>query len=146
MTYNEDDKKVYQTDLIHKSDIIEAVKEKLPTYMHGDVIRIINSVPIAKVKQKVIAKIHYDEDKLKDKVMASLKEEFGRNELKHGYWVWDKNGMDWNIGAWRCSECGARNSNIGSSGTPMLDNPMNWSGSKFCPNCGVKMGYKNEVH
>lgn len=134
MTYNEDDKKVYQTDLIHKSDAIEAVKEKLPTYMHGDVIRIINSIPIAKVKQKVIAKIHYDEDILKDKVMASLKEEFSQFDSKHGHWIWRLADNGWADHI--CSECGfTENTDIHVS--------LKWN---YCPNCGVKMEYKDETN
>ena len=57
-------------------------------------------------------------------------------ERKRGEWIWDKDGMDWNIGAWRCSECGSRNANIGCNGN---ENPMLWSGSRFCPNCGADM-------
>ena len=123
MTYNEDDKKIYQTDLIHKSDAIEAVKEKLPTYMHGDVIRIINSIPIAKVKQKVIAKIYYDEDILKDKVMASLKEEFSQLDSKRGTYHDEQHPIDWYAHPHICDECG-----------------RSWLGeTNYCPNCGVKM-------
>ncbi len=52
------------------------------------------------------------------------------------HWYWDKDGMDWNIGAWRCSACKAR--------SPMWWNcdkgsPMHKSGHKFCPNCGARM-------
>ena len=56
---------------------------------------------------------------------------------KHGHWVFDPDGMDWNIPAWKCSECHCRNDNI----PPNLErtNPLRWSGSKFCPNCGAKM-------
>lgn len=65
-------------------------------------------------------------------------------EQKHGHWVLDPDGMDWNIPAWRCSECGCRNDNI----PPNLEktNPRRWSGSRFCPNCGAKMdeGVKQE--
>ena len=57
-------------------------------------------------------------------------------ERKRGKWIWDKDGVDWNIGAWCCSECGSRNANIGCNGN---ENPMWWSGSRFCPNCGADM-------
>ena len=58
-------------------------------------------------------------------------------EQKHGHWVLDHDGMDWNIPAWRCSVCGCRNDNI----PPNLEktNPRRWSGSRFCPNCGAQM-------
>ena len=62
--------------------------------------------------------------------------EHGLTEPKRGEWIWDKDGIDWNIGAWRCSECGSRNANIGCNGN---ENPMRWSGSRFCPNCGADM-------
>lgn len=58
-------------------------------------------------------------------------------EQKHGHWIFDPNGMDWNIPAWCCSECHCRNDNI----PPNMEkvNPLRWSGSKFCPNCGAVM-------
>lgn len=57
-------------------------------------------------------------------------------EVKHGRWVYDPDGMDWNIGAWRCSECGCKNGNLGSYSST---NPYHCAGSKFCPHCGAKM-------
>ena len=58
-------------------------------------------------------------------------------------WVWDKDGMDWNLGAWVCSKCGARNGNIhaGKEG-----NPLRWSGTKYCPNCGRKIIQEEREH
>jgi hypothetical protein len=52
------------------------------------------------------------------------------------HWYWDKDGMDWGIGAWRCSACKAM--------SPMWWNcdrgsPMHKSGHNFCPNCGADM-------
>lgn len=57
-------------------------------------------------------------------------------EVKHGKWIWDPNGMDWGLGTWQCSECACRNNNL-----PMNNriNPLVFSGSKYCPNCGAKM-------
>ena len=57
-------------------------------------------------------------------------------ERKKGQWIWDDDGMDWGIGAWRCSSCKAR--------SPMWwnterTNPRNKSGHCFCPNCGAEM-------
>lgn len=51
-------------------------------------------------------------------------------------WVWDKNGADWNIGAWRCESCGSRNHNLPNDESI---NPYNWAGTKYCPNCGRRM-------
>ena len=57
-------------------------------------------------------------------------------EARHGEWVWNKDGMDWNIGAWMCSVCGRM--------SPMWWNtdrtsPRHKSGHGYCPNCGAKM-------
>lgn len=54
----------------------------------------------------------------------------------HAHWKYDPNGMDWNIGAWRCSVCGCRNNNIGCDEKL---NPLLFAGSKYCPNCGARM-------
>lgn len=58
----------------------------------------------------------------------------------HGRWGWDPNGMDWNLGAFVCSECGCLNHNLPDDRW----NPYMFTGSKFCPNCGAKMD-KEEV-
>ncbi len=52
------------------------------------------------------------------------------------HWYWDKDGMDWGIGAWRCSAC--------KTMSPMWWNadrgsPMHKSGHRYCPNCGAAM-------
>ena len=65
-------------------------------------------------------------------------------EPKTGQWVYDENGMDWNLGAWVCSKCHMRNDNIPpgikfNDGWRKVGNPYMWQGSKFCPNCGVRM-------
>lgn len=52
------------------------------------------------------------------------------------FWKYDKDAIDWNIGGWCCSECGCRNANLGREPD---ENPMKWSGSKYCPNCGRKI-------
>ena len=59
----------------------------------------------------------------------------------HGHWIYDPNGMDWNLGAWRCSKCGCKNNNIG--GDERI-NPLLFAGSKYCPNCGCKMNGDTE--
>lgn len=56
-----------------------------------------------------------------------------------GKWVLDPNGMDWNIPAWRCSECGFVANYIGVEANGLGSNPMNWAGSNYCPNCGARM-------
>lgn len=65
-------------------------------------------------------------------------------ERKTGTWIYDENGMDWNLGAWVCSECHCRNDNIptvikfGNEYKRIAD-PRSWQGSRFCPNCGADM-------
>jgi DNA-binding XRE family transcriptional regulator len=72
-----------------------------------------------------------------DCVDIDLVEVVGRG---YAEWKWDENGLDWGLGAWRCSECDCRNDNIPNGPTI---NPLRWAGSKFCPNCGAEIvGYK----
>ena len=58
-------------------------------------------------------------------------------EQRHGEWVWDENGMDWGLGAWRCSECGSKPETWWEASQKYV--PRRCSGSKYCPNCGAKM-------
>ena len=73
----------------------------------------------------------FDRQRIKELPAADVE------EVKHGKWIWDPNGMDWGLGTWQCSECACRNNNL-----PMNNriNPLVLSGSKYCPNCGAKMG------
>lgn len=61
--------------------------------------------------------------------------------VRHGHWVWDEktrdeNGIDWGVGAWRCSLCKCKNHNIPENKNEI---PLRWAGSKYCPNCNAKM-------
>lgn len=68
---------------------------------------------------------------------AQAIERIGKLEpVRHGRWVYDPDGMDFNLGAWVCSECKAKNDNLG--GLQRI-NPYQFVGSRFCPNCGAKM-------
>ena len=74
---------------------------------------------------------------MKHDLLELLKEQ---PEQKHGHWILDPNGMDWNLRAWVCSECHGRNDNL-----PLMDgvnehNVYRWAGSQYCPCCGAKMG------
>ena len=51
-------------------------------------------------------------------------------------WYWDRNGIDWSIGAWRCKACGYRNTALPSDASI---NPYMWAGSKYCTECGRRM-------
>ena len=57
-------------------------------------------------------------------------------EPETSQWIWDEDGMDWGLGAWKCLSCGCRNANLPNDKSIY---PYSWSGTKFCPNCGKKM-------
>lgn len=57
--------------------------------------------------------------------------------VKRAHWYYDPDGIDWNLGAWKCDNCHCRNDNIPSNTEKTY--PLRWSGSKYCPNCGAKM-------
>lgn len=56
--------------------------------------------------------------------------------VEEAHWVYDPNGMDWNLGAWVCSNCRCKN-----GGLPSMSyiNPLKWGGANFCGNCGLPM-------
>lgn len=58
----------------------------------------------------------------------------------HGRWVYNPNGMDWNLGAWQCSVCKCNNNNLPGNDK---HNPYIFQGSNYCPNCGAKMDGKD---
>lgn len=58
-------------------------------------------------------------------------------ERKKGKWIWNEDGVDWGLGAWCCSECGCKPETWWESDESI--NPLMYTGSKFCGNCGVKM-------
>ena len=59
--------------------------------------------------------------------------------FNHGHWIMDPNGMDWNIPAWVCSECGHRHIGLPIMGGVDEKNIYRFAGSQFCPNCGAVM-------
>ena len=83
---------------------------------------------------------------LREAIMRVPSAEVGA--IVHGEWEYDENGYDWNLPAWRCSKCHAVNGNIPpwiKTQTGVREvNPLLFSGSNFCPNCGADMrGNKN---
>lgn len=66
--------------------------------------------------------------------------EFVRKELlddsQYAHWYYDPDGCDWGIGAWKCSNCKAKNDNLGCSENIY---PYQFEGAKFCPCCGKPM-------
>lgn len=61
-------------------------------------------------------------------------------EEKTGSWIYDPNGYDWNLPAWICSECNAVNANLPVMNGVDEKNIYSFRGSRFCPECGAKMG------
>ena len=63
--------------------------------------------------------------------------------VRYGSWIWNNDAIDWNLGAWVCSECGVRNENIHAEAPGkrrgVICSPYVWAGSQYCPNCGAKM-------
>ena len=57
-----------------------------------------------------------------------------------GTWEWDPDGIDYGIGAWKCSNCGSKAetwwAKDGNS------NPLKFAGSHYCGNCGAAMRRK----
>ena len=62
-------------------------------------------------------------------------------EVVYGEWEFDPDGNDWGIGAWVCSKCRAKNDNLGIDTNI---NPYLFAGSKWCPQCGAKMGERKD--
>lgn len=52
------------------------------------------------------------------------------------HWEWDENGMDWNLGAWKCSHCHCKAETWWATDK---HNPLYCAGSHFCGNCGADM-------
>lgn len=54
-----------------------------------------------------------------------------------GTWEWDPDGIDYGLGAWKCSNCGSKAetwwAKDGNS------NPLKFAGSHYCGNCGAAM-------
>lgn len=56
------------------------------------------------------------------------------------HWEWDENGMDWNLGAWKCSNCRRKAETWWANDK---HNPLRCAGSYFCGNCGAEMREPN---
>ena len=54
-----------------------------------------------------------------------------------GEWIWDEDGLDWGLGAWRCSKCRRKPETWWESAKKI--NPLRCAGSRFCGNCGADM-------
>lgn len=63
-------------------------------------------------------------------------EKLNVNKEKKAHWVYDSNAYDWGLGGFVCSNCLTVNSNLPSDFTRY---PLDYMGSKYCPNCGKEM-------
>ena len=57
--------------------------------------------------------------------------------IEYAQWVYNPDSLDWGLGAWVCSSCHTKNDNIPAMRPDI--NPLRFTGSKFCPNCGKTM-------
>ena len=58
-------------------------------------------------------------------------------EVVKAHWEWNPDGMDWDIGAWCCSECKSKAETWWANDSKY--NPLHCSGGHFCGNCGADM-------
>ena len=63
-------------------------------------------------------------------------EKLNVNKEEKAHWVYDPNAYDWGLGGFVCSNCLSVNSNLPSDFTR---HPLDYMGSKYCPNCGKEM-------
>lgn len=77
-----------------------------------------------------------------DAVASILMAPIVEPEPKSGRWIWNPNGMDWNLGAWCCSECRTKAETWWANDEKY--NPLMCSGGKFCGNCGADMRGKQD--
>lgn len=54
----------------------------------------------------------------------------------HAHWVYDPNGCDWGIGAYRCSSCGCKNDSLPCNEDAYVNS---YACAKRCPHCGAHM-------
>lgn len=71
----------------------------------------------------------------------------GSLEEETAEWEYDENGAGKDVPAWTCGSCRQRNDMIPTKilypiGERPVENPYAWKGSRFCPNCGIKMSGK----
>lgn len=70
----------------------------------------------------------------KELILHTASEELLQKSYAH--WYFDPNGCDWGLPAWRCSNCYAKNDNLGMDKNI---SPYLFEGGKFCPCCGKPM-------
>ena len=85
--------------------------------------------------------IGYLDDDMINRIQIAMKRlpKLNASRAAHGKWVWDKDAIDFGVGAWRCSECNTISSLLWNRDK---DSPSHKSGKGFCPNCGAMMDGK----
>ena len=58
-------------------------------------------------------------------------------ERKKGKWIWDENGMDWGLGAWKCNRCHSKAETWWANDKKYI--PLRCAGGQFCGVCGCQM-------
>ena len=94
-------------DLIDRQAAIDAIYHHLPSVSRTRALTMLHEVPSA------------------------------QPERKTGRWIWNPNGMDWDLGAWCCSECKFKAETWWANDEKY--NPLMCSGGTFCGNCGARM-------
>lgn len=117
---------------------IKIFQEQLKLQMEGDILKAVQAKEIVVDKEELLKALEFDRNQYEVGFTDGFKA--ARTQAE---WIYDHDGMDWGIGAWRCNACGAKNNNIRGDARV---NPYHWSGSKYCPNCGaIMIGKKEEA-
>lgn len=123
-------------DKVHVQ-IERALCEGLPYH------RTIDDIPAA----DVVARDCYDRILAENDAMREMLARIGKKcgdsmddvrPVVEAHWEWDENGMDWNLGAWKCSNCRCKAETWWANDK---HNPLRCAGSHFCGNCGAEMLY-----
>lgn len=124
--------------LLKESDVL-GIALQLPLVVNSVFADAVKALPSADKPQKIIAQITFDEEKLHEIVKEAaerFKEECEITDRPQGKWI---NGHSTSGFYYkRCNQCFAviDDTFFGESGFDV----------NFCPNCGAKMGYKDETN
>ena len=119
--------------LLKESDVLK-IAFQLPYVVNSVFFDAVKALPSVDRPQKIIAQITFDEEKLREIVKEAVerfKEEYEVTDKPQGEWIMSKPEEDGFGAVFQCSRCSCEVDCI----------PTN-----FCPNCGAKMGYKDETN
>ena len=124
--------------LLKESDVLKTAFQ-LPLVVNSAFADAVKALPSTDKPQKIIAQITFDEEKLHEIVKEAVerfKEECEITDRPQGKWI---NGHSTSGFYYkRCNQCFA-----------VIDDTFFGESSfdvNFCPNCGAKMGYKDETN